>query len=82
MTTIDIKLSLPDSVAKDAASYGLLTPQAMAALLGEAVRQRRVNRLFEAMEKLSAANIPPMTPEEIETEIKAARQEARRAAGS
>lgn len=82
MTTLEVKLNLPDSLAKEAQQAGLLAPEELERLVREAVRQRRVNRLFEAREKLQAAGIPPMTAEEIEAEIRAAREEARRAAGS
>lgn len=82
MTTLEVKLDLPESLAKEAQQAGLLAPEELERLLREAVRQRRINRLFEAREKLQAAGITPMTAEEIEAEIRAAREEARRAAGS
>lgn len=80
MTTVEIQLS--DTLAKEAQAAGLLSSEAIEALLREAVRQRRISRLFEAKEKLQVAGIPPMTAEQIEAEIRAAREEARRAAGS
>ena len=83
MTTLEIKLTLPDSLAKEAAKMGLLEPEVMQAILREAVRQRRINRLFEGMDKLAAANIPPMTMEEIQAEVDAVRAERKaRAAGN
>lgn len=82
MTTLEIKLTLPDSLAKEAANMGLLEPEVLQAILREAVRQRRINRLFEGMDKLPAANIPPMTMEEIQAEVDAVRAERKaRAAG-
>jgi len=80
MTTLEI--NLPDALAQEAQRAGLLTPEAIEALLREAVRQRRINRLFEIKNQLRSTGIAPMTPEEIEAEIHAAREEARRAAGS
>jgi hypothetical protein len=80
MTTI--QLTLPDSVAREAQDAGLLTPEAVEAMLRENLRKRRVAELKGAMDKLAAANIPPMTMEEINAEIKAYRAERRRATGS
>ncbi len=80
MTTVQIEL--PDSLAKEATHLGLLEPKALQALVREAVRQRRVNRLFQAMDQLAAANIPPMSMEEIQAEVDAVRAEIKsRAAG-
>jgi len=60
----------------------LLTPEAIEQLVAEALRERRIERLFETKRKLQAAGVAPMTAEEIEAEIRAAREEARRAAGT
>ena len=75
MTTLQIKLELPDPLAKEAATMGLLEPQALQALLRKAVRNRRVARLTEARHKIAAAGIPPLTMEEIQAEIEADRAE-------
>jgi len=77
MTTLEIKLSLPDSLAQEAARMGLLEPDSLQALLREAVRSRRIARLAEARRKIAAAGIPPMTMEEIQAEIDADRAERR-----
>ena len=77
MTKLHVKLELPDPLAKEAATMGLLEPQALQALLREAVRNRRIARLAEARSKIAAAGIPPMTMEEIQAEIKAYRAERR-----
>lgn len=82
MTTLELKLSLPDGLAKDAASMGLLDPDSLQALLREAVRNRRIAKLTEARKKIAAAGIPPMMMEEIQAEIDADRAERRtKAAG-
>ena len=82
MTTLELKLNLPDSLAKEAASLGLLDPDSMQALLREAVRNRRIAILAEARKKVAAAGVPPMTMEEIQAEIDADRAERRaKAAG-
>ena len=82
MTILELKLNLPDGLAKEAASLGLLDPDSMQALLREAVRNRRIAKLTEARKKVAAAGIPPMTMEEIQAEIDADRAERRaKAAG-
>ena len=77
MTTLQVKLDLPDSLAKEASSLGLLEPQVLQALLRDAVRNRRLARLAEARKKIAAAGVPPLTMEEIEAEIAADRAERR-----
>ena len=46
MTTLEV--TLPDNLAREAGEIGLLTSAAIEAMLREALRQRRVNRLFTA----------------------------------
>jgi len=77
MTKLQVKLELPDPLAKEAANMGLLEPQALQALLREAVRKRRIARLAEARLKIAASDTPPMTMEEIQVEIEANRTERR-----
>lgn len=77
MTILQVKLELPDILAKEAARLGLLEPQALQTLLREAVRRRHIARLAEAREKIAAAGIPPMIMEEIQTEIETHRAEQR-----
>jgi hypothetical protein len=77
MTKLQVKLELPDPLAKEAETMGLLEPQALQALLREAVRSRRIARLAQAREKIAAASVPPLTMEEIQAEIKADRTERR-----
>ena len=75
MTTLDIKLNLPDSLAQEAGRMGLLEPASLQALLREAVRNQRIARLAEARKKIAAAGIAPLTMEEIQAEIEADRAE-------
>lgn len=77
MTMLELKLNLPDQLAKDAAQMGLLKPDSLQMLLREAVRKRRIAQLAEARERVAAAGIEPMTPEEIQEEIDAYRAEQR-----
>ena len=82
MTTLEIKLSLPDSLAQEAQQAGLLAPEELARLVREALRANRVERLYKARAKLAAEPLPPMTPEEIQAEIDAYRAQVRRASGA
>jgi len=54
MTTLDIKLSLPEPLATEAARLGLLEPGSLRALLADAVRTRRLERLAEARARIAA----------------------------
>lgn len=74
MTTLQIEL--PDTTAQAARAAGLLTPQALDRLLNEALRKREIaNSLLSIANRVAAAGIPPMTMEEINAEVKAARAE-------
>ena len=77
MTMLQVKLDLPDILAKEAINLGLLEPQALQTMLREAVRRRRITRLTDARERVAAAGIPPLTMEEIQAEIEADRAEHR-----
>ncbi len=68
-----LELILPDSLAREAEAAGLLTSQAIERLLREAVRRRRVEQFFDAADRLAALDLPPLTEDEIEAEIQAAR---------
>jgi hypothetical protein len=72
---LEIKLKLPDSLVREAQPSGLLTAQALEALLREEVRRRRVGQSFDAADRLAA--LPPLTETEVEAEIQAARAERR-----
>jgi hypothetical protein len=74
---VEVKLSLPDSVAREAEASGLLKPESLQSLLREELRRRRVDRLFEAADRLAAVPIPPLTEAELAGEIEAARARRR-----
>lgn len=82
MTTLEVKLELPDSLAKEAQQAGLLAPEELQRLVREALRAKRVERLSKVREKLAVEPLPPMTPEEIQAEIDAYRAQVRRASGA
>jgi hypothetical protein len=73
-----IQIELPEATAQAARAAGLLTPQALARLLNEALkRQQAADALLSIADRVAAAGIPPMSMEEINTEVKAARAERR-----
>lgn len=79
-TTVEVKLDLPDALAQEVTRMGLLEPDALQAMLREAVRARRIERLTEARKRIAAAGVPPLTMEANHAQIRADRAE-RRAAG-
>ena len=76
MSTVELKLILPDILAHEAERSGLLTPESIEALLRAEIRRRRVNKLFAAADRLAGLETP-LTEEEIEAEIAALRQSRR-----
>jgi len=75
MISLDLKLLLPDSLAQEAEEAGLLSPEAIERLLRSELRKRRTEQLFEAADRLAALELEPLTMEEVEAEIQAARAE-------
>jgi parvulin-like peptidyl-prolyl isomerase len=76
MTTIQIEL--PEATAQAARDAGLLTPQALDRLLTDALkRQQAADSLLSIAERVAAAGIAPMSMDEINAEVKAARAERR-----
>ena len=71
MTTVEI--TLPDALAQEAASAGLLAPATIEQILRDRLRQERIDRTKAARATLAARPIDPMTPAEIDAEINAYR---------
>lgn len=82
MTTLELKLTLPNDLAQEAQAAGLLSSEAVESMLREAMNKRRIDRLAKARRKLMTEPLPPMSPEEIQAEIEAYRRESGRAAGT
>lgn len=82
MTTLELKLNLPDRLAQDAAQMGLLNPDSLQTMLREAVRNRRIAQLALARQRVAEAGIAPISLDEIQAEVDATRAERRnKAAG-
>ena len=73
------KLTLPDKLAREAESAGLLKPHAIQRLLREEIRRRRINKMFDTADRLAGLDAPPLSTAEVETEIQAARAKKRTA---
>ncbi len=77
-----IQIELPDEIAKIASEAGLLTPDAIERLLAAAIQRREaMASLLEIADRVAEAGIEPMSMEEIDAEVKAARAERRQRAG-
>lgn len=75
--TVDVTVTLPEALAREAEANGLLSPAEIELLLRDALRRRRVEGLFAAADRLAALPEPPLTEAEVEAEIAAARKERR-----
>jgi len=69
MTFIDLKLELPDRLAREAEAAGLLTPRALARLLRDGVRREAVRRMGEGAERVRDAGVPSLPADEIQREV-------------
>jgi hypothetical protein len=70
MTSVELTIEMPDDLVQEAETAGLLSPDAILWLIRQEIRQRRIERLFAATDRLAG---PPLSEAEIETEIQAAR---------
>lgn len=76
MTTVQIEL--PDALVNQARAAGLLTSDALYRLLSGALKQQAAARsLLQVANQLAAADLPPMSPAEIQAEIDASRASRR-----
>jgi hypothetical protein len=76
MTTIQV--TLPDQLAREAESAGLLSPPSLEKLLRDQLKTQNMAQLFAAMDRTAAVDDPAyMSPEEVAEEIAAMRAERR-----
>jgi hypothetical protein len=80
MTTVQI--TLPDELAQKAASAGLLSPEAMEAMLREQLRRQAADALRAMWERAPAEELTPEIEQEIVDEVRAVRAERRRRGAS
>jgi len=75
MAELEIKLDLPEALAREAEASGLLTPESIELLLRAEIDRRRINRVFDAADRLAALDMPRLSQSEVEAEIRAVREE-------
>jgi hypothetical protein len=78
---MELTVTLPETVAKEAQAIGLLQPEALERLFREAIRRRQQEQLFSAADRLATLDLPPLTETELKAEIQAAHKERRAARG-
>jgi len=82
VTMTKIQIELPDATAKAARDAGLLTPQALDRLLTDTIRrQQAADSLLTIAHRVAAAGVEPMSMDQVDAEVKAARAGRRRRAG-
>ncbi len=75
--SITIKLDLPESVAAQAKTKGLLDPKRVASLIARELSAEDRRSFFEMVREIRAQPGEPMTMEEIQAEVDAVRAERR-----
>lgn len=58
MTSIELTLEIPDDLVREAEAAGVLSPDALLWLICQEIRQRRVERLFMATDRLTGPSLP------------------------
>ena len=76
-----IEIILPDALADEARSAGLLSQEGIESLLRDKLAANRIARMQKAREALGGNPLSPMTREEINEEISAYRKGQKLAAG-
>jgi len=77
MTTLELKVSLSDRLAREAQAAGLLTSRALATLLKGAMRRRAAQALLSGAARATAAGSKPLSMDEIQAEVDEVRQTRR-----
>jgi hypothetical protein len=74
----ELTVTLPDDLARKAEAAGLLNAEGIEKALRDALRREAGRKLVEIGKLMQSSNLPPMTEDEIQAEVKAVRA-ARRA---
>ncbi|WP_395713094.1 hypothetical protein [Reyranella sp.] len=75
----ELVIRLPDDLAQRAREAGLLSDGAIQELLEDAMRRQAGSRLLEVARRIQAADVEPMSIDELNTEVRAYRAERRAA---
>ncbi len=78
MTTLEVKLDLPDRLARQALAAGLLTPAALRELLKDAIQRHAAQTLLDGAKKASTAGSQALSMKEIQSEVNGVRRERSR----
>ncbi len=82
MTTLELKLNLPDELAQRAQSAGLLTPEAIEAMLREQLRRQAGEQLRATWARMPQEELTPAIEQEIIEAVREVRAEQRKKSGS
>lgn len=82
MTTLELTLNLPDDLAQKAQRAGLLTPQAMEAMLREQLRKQAGETLRNIWARLPHEELTPEIEQEIVTKVRSVRAAQRKKSAS
>lgn len=77
MTTVELKVSLPDELASQAEAAGILTAEGIERLVREALKREAGRKLAAIATDLRSADLPPMSDAEFQAELAAVRAELR-----
>lgn len=75
-----LTIDIPEDLVQEARRAGLLTPEAMVALLRESLRRGSMRDVLQMADEVFTNKEPPMTLDEIQEEVNAVRAERRRRA--
>ena len=77
MTSLELKLELPDRLARDAQAAGLLTPKGLSQLVRDAMRRRAAQTLLDGAARATDLGSRPLSMREIQVEVNAVRHQRR-----
>lgn len=80
MTTLEVKLDLPDRLARQAQAAGLLTPKALSQLLKDAIRRRAGQDLLAGAARATKSGSKPLSTKDIQAEVNSVRKASAKAA--
>ncbi len=75
MTTLEVKLDLPDRLAREALAAGLLTPKALRDMVKDAMQRRAAQTLLAGAERATQAGSKALSMKQIQNEVAAVRRE-------
>lgn len=77
MTTLELKVELPERLAREAQAAGLLTSKGLSKLLKDEVQRRAAQELLAGAQRASDSGSKPLSMKAIQAEVKAVRQARR-----